>query len=254
MKRLIQILLCYLLFCSSPILFAQDEFLDEDFTSELDDSESLAQDVGTDDFDDLEPLEEPEEVNDFADAEDDSGDWETEAEVAEEALADQEPVEPESDSWESPADSSEESFFASSGDQFDDSPDSALEARLHNIYLNFHNSRTSDEEWNALVGERQVESYQIQKGDNLWNISTTFFGDGNYWPKVWSLNSSIQNPHLINESNSIRFMFGTESEPPAFTIAESPSGGSAAPAPQITSTTATGTITTTLCSVGTADP
>lgn len=118
-----------------------------------------------------------------------------------------------------------------------DDPDLNYEAKLHDIFLNFYNAKMPDAEWDTLVGSRRSEVYNIQGGDNLWDISKTLFGDGNYWPKVWSLNSSIKNPHLISPNNSIRFLLGDESEPPAFTVTENatenstaaPSASSAAP-------------------------
>jgi LysM domain len=101
-----------------------------------------------------------------------------------------------------------------------DEPDLNYEAKLHDIFINFHNSKTSEAEWQSLTGTRPSERYTIQSGDNLWNISKTLFGDGNYWPKVWSLNSNIKNPHLVSPNNSIRFLLGDESSPPAFAVTE----------------------------------
>lgn len=102
----------------------------------------------------------------------------------------------------------------------DDSPDLDLEARLHDIYVNFHSKKLSPEEWSQLIRDRESETYQIQRGDTLWAISKTFFNDGHYWPKIWQLNSAITNPHLIQPGNTIRFLLGTESETPAFTVTE----------------------------------
>ncbi len=102
----------------------------------------------------------------------------------------------------------------------DDTPDLDLEARLYDIYINYHSKKLSGEEWSALIGERESETYSIQRGDTLWSISKTFFNDGNYWPKIWQLNSAITNPHLIQPGNSIRFLLGTESETPAFSVTE----------------------------------
>jgi hypothetical protein len=101
-----------------------------------------------------------------------------------------------------------------------DEPDLNYEAKLHDIFVQFYNSKTPQAEWDALTGSRNAERYRIQHGDNLWNVSQTIFGDGRYWPKVWSLNKDITNPHLISPNNSIRFLLGDESEPPAFTVTE----------------------------------
>lgn len=101
-----------------------------------------------------------------------------------------------------------------------DEPDLTYEAQLHDIYLNFNSKRMPMDQWQSIAGERQSENYNIQKGDSLWNISKTLFSDGNYWPKIWSLNGSIENPHLIKEGNSIKFLMGNESEAPSFTVTE----------------------------------
>ena len=101
-------------------------------------------------------------------------------------------------------------------------PNLEYEARLYNIYVNYHNSPTSEDEWLSVVGARQSELYQIQQGDTLWGVSETFFGDGNFWPKVWSVNNRIENPHLISVGNQIQFVLGTESDAPMFTVTETP--------------------------------
>lgn len=101
-----------------------------------------------------------------------------------------------------------------------DSPDEKFEARIHDLYLNFFNRKISDSEWSAIAGERLSEAYEIQSGDTLWDISKTFFGDGFYWPKIWSVNEGISNPHLIARGHSIQFFLGNLSEPPAFTVVE----------------------------------
>ena len=103
----------------------------------------------------------------------------------------------------------------------EDTPDLAYEAKIHDIYLNYNSKKLSDDEWSQLLGSRESESYTIQSGDTLWSISKTFFNDGNYWPKIWQLNSVITNPHLIQPGNTIRFLLGTESETPAFAVTES---------------------------------
>lgn len=99
-------------------------------------------------------------------------------------------------------------------------PDLEYEARLYDIYVNYTSAKTPEDQWRGLVGQRQDERYKIQRNDNLWDISQTLFGDGNYWPKIWSLNSSITNPHIIEPGNTIRFLLGDESGPPAFTVSE----------------------------------
>ncbi len=107
-----------------------------------------------------------------------------------------------------------EEFISDSG------PNLEYESRLHNIYVNYHNSPMPEGEWLSVVGARQSELYKIQKGDTLWGVSEVFFGDGNFWPKIWSVNHRIENPHLISSGNQIQFVMGTESDAPMFTVSE----------------------------------
>ncbi len=105
---------------------------------------------------------------------------------------------------------------AASGDE----PNLQYEAKLHDIYLHYNSQRTPDDKWKDISGKESAEQYEIRRGDNLWNISKTFFGDGNYWPKVWSLNGAITNPHDINPKDTIKFVEGDEENPPDISISD----------------------------------
>lgn len=63
--------------------------------------------------------------------------------------------------------------------------------------------------WNKIAKERQTETYVIRKKDTLSELSEVFFGTPNYWPKIWSLNQYIGNPHLIYPGNKIGFYMGS---------------------------------------------
>lgn len=58
------------------------------------------------------------------------------------------------------------------------------------------------------------EYYTVQTGDTLWDISSKFLGNPYYWPRLWSINEQITNPHWIYPGNRIRFTPGTLLEPP----------------------------------------
>jgi hypothetical protein len=50
-----------------------------------------------------------------------------------------------------------------------------------------------------------VDTYTVQQGDNLWNISRRVVGSAWLWPKVWSYNPEITNPNWIYPGDQIRF-------------------------------------------------
>lgn len=47
--------------------------------------------------------------------------------------------------------------------------------------------------------------YVVQPGDTLWDISRRYLGSPWYWPKLWTRNPQIQNPHWIFPGNLILF-------------------------------------------------
>ena len=72
-----------------------------------------------------------------------------------------------------------------------------------------------------VVSEEEDSSssqYVIQPGDTLWELSQAFLGDPEYWPKLWSINEYITNPHWIYPGNIIGFTPGTTIDPPQIDI------------------------------------
>ncbi|OYZ13574.1 MAG: hypothetical protein B7Y39_17365 [Bdellovibrio sp. 28-41-41] len=83
------------------------------------------------------------------------------------------------------------------------------EERFSQDYTKFHKNSTSEQNWEKVVGKRTSDTYVVNKGDTLWDISGTLFGDPFYWPKVWSLNRDlIYNPHVIFPDMKIKFYQG----------------------------------------------
>jgi hypothetical protein len=64
------------------------------------------------------------------------------------------------------------------------------------------------------------ENYKIQKGETLWSLSQMLYGDGNYWPRVWSQNRELTNPHLVRPGHHLQFLMGSEDDTPAFRFSE----------------------------------
>lgn len=96
--------------------------------------------------------------------------------------------------------------------------DERFEDRIARIYKQYDQKEISNEEWDKIAGEKSTETYSLQGGDSLWDISQKFFGNGFYWPKVWQLNDKITNPHLIKVGNNLRFSGGTDVAPPSLDV------------------------------------
>lgn len=99
-----------------------------------------------------------------------------------------------------------------------DSPDTELESKMFDINQKFNSQPVPESDWLNVLGARRSEAYKIQTGDTLWDISQTFFGDGHFWPKLWSENGAIQNPHQILPRRSIVFLAGTVADAPVFNV------------------------------------
>lgn len=116
-----------------------------------------------------------------------------------------------------------------------DDPDEAIEKSFHNNYMKYNSEPTSVEAWSTATFGRSEEVYIVQKGDTLWSISETLFGDSLFWPKIWALNrQGIVNPHFITPGMKVRFFPGSPDyvptlsvggEPGAEQVADSNAGG-----------------------------
>ncbi len=66
---------------------------------------------------------------------------------------------------------------------------------------------------NLAMGEAP-EQYDIQEGDNLFDICDQLLDEGNYWPKLWAINPTIANPHFVYPGMKLHFYAGDENSPP----------------------------------------
>lgn len=74
----------------------------------------------------------------------------------------------------------------------------------------------------ATTAAATPDYYTVAPGDTLWDISRTFLGNPEYWPRLWSINDYITNPHWIYPGNRIAFRLGTDTEPPVVELEVGP--------------------------------
>lgn len=65
------------------------------------------------------------------------------------------------------------------------------------------------------------ESHAVRPGDTLWDLSSQYLNNAWYWPKVWSYNPQLTNPHWIFPGNEVRFYPSDENLPTAVDVAAS---------------------------------
>lgn len=58
------------------------------------------------------------------------------------------------------------------------------------------------------------EIYAVQYGDTLFDICDQLLDERAYWPKLWSMNPDIKNPHFIFPGMKLKFFPGDRENPP----------------------------------------
>jgi len=90
--------------------------------------------------------------------------------------------------------------FTAGAEEFIESPE-----QLNSIYEKHYAQPIPANEWSEIVGAQLNETYTVQRGDTLWSISQILFGNPFFWPKIWQLNETITNPHLISVGKVLQF-------------------------------------------------
>lgn len=107
-------------------------------------------------------------------------------------------------------------FFSTQS--FADSPNSQFEKLIFDLYQKYYSDPISPTEWKDYIKNVKEEKYVVKSGDTLWALSKIFFADPLFWSKIWALNSDLTNPHVISVGKELRFIQGTENEPPTLVV------------------------------------
>jgi hypothetical protein len=61
----------------------------------------------------------------------------------------------------------------------------------------------------VVKGSNVPEIHSVKRGDTLWDISGKYYGNPYNWPRVWSFNNQIQNPHWLYPGDHVRLHGGS---------------------------------------------
>lgn len=84
----------------------------------------------------------------------------------------------------------------------------------------FVEGKIPDQEWNEIATSAKVDKYVVQEGEWLWKISQRLFGSGFYYSKIWALNPYISNPHEIEPGMVLSFTTGDSSSMPEVRVGD----------------------------------
>ena len=79
------------------------------------------------------------------------------------------------------------------------------------------------------VLRESAKSHQVVPGDTLWGICDRYFGDPWQWPRIWSYNPEITNPHWIYPDTLVRLTAPTGGMSDAVVDAQTPTDGTKSP-------------------------
>ncbi|MEZ4404732.1 MAG: LysM peptidoglycan-binding domain-containing protein [Kofleriaceae bacterium] len=73
-------------------------------------------------------------------------------------------------------------------------------------YFHYDQATGEASETIEVYGGPTPELHVVTRGDTLWGISWYYFNDPWQWPKVWSYNPQITNPHWIYPGDLVRLL------------------------------------------------
>jgi LysM domain len=63
-----------------------------------------------------------------------------------------------------------------------------------------------------LRGNSNARNHVVRRGDTLWEICDFYFQNPYQWPRIWSYNPQIQNPHWIYPGDNVKLREGAAGE------------------------------------------
>ena len=61
----------------------------------------------------------------------------------------------------------------------------------------------------VVEGQSVPDGHTVRRGDTLWEISGRYYQNPYQWPKLWSFNPQVQNPHWIYPGDRVRLRDGS---------------------------------------------
>ena len=82
--------------------------------------------------------------------------------------------------------------------------DEEYERRLSEIYSQYYRQPVAPNDWRFRT-QNLPPAIELKFKDNFWDLSRSLFNSPLYWPKLWTANPSVENPHRIKQGASIKF-------------------------------------------------
>jgi hypothetical protein len=85
-------------------------------------------------------------------------------------------------------------------------PQAGAQTEPSGYYVGGGDIATVPEEPDVIRGGPVPELHVVRKGDTLWDICFLYFNDPWQWPKIWSYNPQVTNPHWIYPGDLVRLL------------------------------------------------
>ena len=80
-----------------------------------------------------------------------------------------------------------------------------ISTSFYSVLYSQDNTTSEQSQSGELQPGEAPRSYTVEEGDTLYDICDQLIDNSDYWPKLWSLNPDIKNPHFIEAGTKLRF-------------------------------------------------